>query len=220
MTRKRKKQAHQGEEAEGEVILDEENVISIRLAKQVATATVEEIEEEEEDEAGDELVLRDEPKKPPLLCGEHSSDLGLSENEMEKLRQDIRDELSTIGAKAMKELTPSREYVHVIELSQSDQKPINLSYHRRVPFHQRVAFRKLIRELEEAKLIKKSKSAWAAPVRLVAKPDGSIRMTINFKKLNDVTKKDAFPLPHIEDLYMQIYAKRVFTKVDCYSGFY
>ena len=52
------------------------------------------------------------------------------------------------------------------------------------------------------------------------KPDGSIRMTIDYKRLNCVTKKDAYPLPNIEDLYMKLYPMRWFTKIDCYSGFY
>ena len=203
-----------------QVMLDDENVISICPVEKLAERIADEVEQVSEEVDQEELALRDEPKKPPLLCGGHSVESGLGEKEIERLRQDIKNELSTISAKTMKELTPSQEFRHVIELAEPNQPPINLSFHRRVPFHQRTAFRLLIKELEDASLIKKSKSAWAAPVRLVAKPDGSIRMTINFKRLNDVTKKDAFPLPHIEDLYMQIYAKQVFTKVDCYSGFY
>lgn len=49
-------------------------------------------------------------------------------------------------------------------------------------------------------VIRPSKSPWAAPLKLVPKPDGTQRPVVSFIRLNDVTIADAMPLPHIDDL--------------------
>ena len=69
-------------------------------------------------------------------------------------------------------------------------------------------------------LIVHSKSAWLSPMHLVSKPDGSIRITIDYRKLNAVTVKDAFPLPNIQHIFLQLTGARVFSKLDLSSGYY
>ena len=48
-------------------------------------------------------------------------------------------------------------------------------------------------------VIKTSNSLWASPVVLVAKRDGSTRFSIDYRKLNAITKLDSFPLPGVDD---------------------
>ncbi|KAG1440781.1 hypothetical protein G6F56_011776 [Rhizopus delemar] len=63
-------------------------------------------------------------------------------------------------------------------------------------------------------------SLWAAPVILVKKKNGDYRMVIDYRKLNAVTKKDAYPLPRIDDLLDTLGKAKVFSALDMRAGFH
>jgi hypothetical protein len=63
--------------------------------------------------------------------------------------------------------------------------------------------KKQLTELQEAGYIRPSSSPWGAPVLFVQKKDGSQRMCVDYRSLNDVTVKNKYPLPRIEDLIDQ-----------------
>jgi hypothetical protein len=75
-------------------------------------------------------------------------------------------------------------------------------------------------ELQEAGYIRLSSSPWGAPVLFVQKKDGSQRMCIDYRSLNDVTIKNKYHLPRIEDLFDQMSGARVFSKIDLRSGYH
>ena len=52
----------------------------------------------------------------------------------------------------------------------------------------------------ENNIIQESKSLWSSPVNLVLKQDNSIRVTIDYKQLNNATVKDAYPMPRIDKI--------------------
>ena len=54
----------------------------------------------------------------------------------------------------------------------------------------------------------------------VKKKDGTLRMCIDYQQINDVTVKNKYPLPRIEDLFDQLKGASVFSKVDLQSGYY
>ena len=58
-----------------------------------------------------------------------------------------------------------------------------------------------IKELLEKGYIRPSSSPWGAPVLLVEKKDGTLRMVVDYRSLNDVTIKNKYPLPMINDLF-------------------
>ena len=59
-----------------------------------------------------------------------------------------------------------------------------------------------------------------SPVLFVAKRDGTIRLCIDYRSLNEVTIKNKYPLPKIEDLFDQLSGAKVFSKIDLRSGYY
>jgi hypothetical protein len=59
-------------------------------------------------------------------------------------------------------------------------------------------------------VIEFSVSPWAAPVVLVMKKDGTLRLCIDFRKLNDITLKDFFPLPRIDDTLNKLNGAKFF----------
>jgi hypothetical protein len=83
-----------------------------------------------------------------------------------------------------------------------------------------VELKKQIDELLEKGYIRPSTSPWAAPVLFVEKKDGTKRMCIDYRALNEVTIKNKYPLPRIEDLFDQLRGASVFSKIDLRSGYH
>jgi hypothetical protein len=83
-----------------------------------------------------------------------------------------------------------------------------------------VELKKQINELSEKCYIKPSTSPWAAPILFVEKKDGTRRMCIDYRALNEVTIKNKYPLPRIEDLFDQLRGASMFLKIDLRSGYH
>jgi hypothetical protein len=77
-----------------------------------------------------------------------------------------------------------------------------------------------IAELQQKGYIHPSSSPWGAPVLFVTKKDGSMRMCIDYRSLNEVTIKNKYPLPRIDDLFDQLQGAKYFSKIDLRSGYH
>jgi hypothetical protein len=80
--------------------------------------------------------------------------------------------------------------------------------------------KKQIEELLSKGFIRPSSSSWGAPTLFVHKKDGSRRMCVDYRSLNDVTIKNKYPLPRIEDLFDQMRGVKVFSNIDLRSGYH
>ena len=65
-----------------------------------------------------------------------------------------------------------------------------------------------------------SSSAWGALVLFVKKKDGSMRLCIDYCALNEVTIKNKYPLPRIDNLFDQLKGAKYFSKIDLRSGYF
>jgi hypothetical protein len=59
-----------------------------------------------------------------------------------------------------------------------------------------------------------------SPYDFVLKKDGTQRLCVNYHALNEVTVKNKYPLPRIDDLFNQLHGVCVFSKIDLRSGYY
>ena len=69
-------------------------------------------------------------------------------------------------------------------------------------------------------LAEPSLSPWASPCILIPKPDGSFRFCTDYRKVNQVTVRDSFPLPRIEELIDSIGQPRYITTIGLQKGYY
>jgi hypothetical protein len=80
--------------------------------------------------------------------------------------------------------------------------------------------KKQLDELLQKGYIRPSISPWGSPVLFVKKKDGSLRMCVDYRQLNEVTIKNKYPLPRIDDLFDQLNGARVFLKIDLRTGYH
>lgn len=100
-----------------------------------------------------------------------------------------------------------------------DARPVKLPP-RRIPLaKQKVAQQEVAKMLEQG-VIEPSFSPWAAPIVLVTKRDQTIRYCIDFRKLNELTVKDAYPLPRIEDNLDALSGSEWYSTLDMASGYW
>lgn len=99
-----------------------------------------------------------------------------------------------------------------------DQVPVKQRY-RRIPPSDCEAVKSHIHQLLQTQVIRESCSPYASPIVLVRKKDNSLRMCVDYRQLNLKTRKDAFPLPRIEETLDMLCGARWFSTMDLASGY-
>ena len=107
---------------------------------------------------------------------------------------------------------------HVIKLV-PDTKPTFRKNYRMSPAELK-ELRERVQEFLEKGIITPSNSPFGAPVLFVKKPDGSLRFTLDYRALNQITEKMRYPLPRIDDLLDQVRGAQYFSSLDLASGYF
>ena len=100
-----------------------------------------------------------------------------------------------------------------------DEAPVRQRY-RRIPPSEYEMAKAHINLLMEAQVITESCSPYASPIVLARKKDGSLRMCVDYRQLNAKTRKDAFPLPRIEESLDALTGAHWFSTMDLASGYH
>jgi hypothetical protein len=130
----------------------------------------------------------------------------------------VVQEFSDVFPEDVSDVPPDREVEFTIDLVPGTS-PISMAPYR-MSASELSELKKQLEELLEKKFIRPSVSPWGAPVLLVKKKEGSMRLCIDYRQLNKVTIKNKYPLPRIDDLMDQLVGACVFSKIDLRSGYH
>ena len=100
-----------------------------------------------------------------------------------------------------------------------DSKPIRQPV-RRISPHRRAEVRSLLNDMLKNGVVEQSSSPWASPIVLVKKKDGSTRFCVDYRRVNSVTRKDAYPLPRIDATLDTLAGSQWFSTLDLLSGYW
>ena len=89
---------------------------------------------------------------------------------------------------------------------------------RRLPPDKLAAAKSEFEEMEKIGIIRKSNSPRASLLHIVPKINGAWRPCGDYRRLNDVTTPDRYPIPHIQDFSIQLSDKSIFPKIDLIRG--
>ena len=134
----------------------------------------------------------------------------------------------------IQDLTAEFPAVFRSELSQDPKLPAkhNVTHHiktsgppifnkfRRLSPEKLQAAKSCFRDLELQGICQKSSSPWSSPLHMVTKKDGSFRPCGDYRRLNNVTEPDHYPLPNIQDITSFLSGARIFSKLDLTKGYY
>lgn len=139
----------------------------------------------------------------------------LSPTEQAQVRMLLQD-YSSVFAAGEGDLGCTGLITHEIPLL--DSVPIRQRY-RRIPPADYEAVKQHIHHLLQNQVVRESSSPYASPIVIVRKKDGQIRLCVDYRHLNAKTRKDAFPLPRIEESLDALCGAEWFSTLDLASGY-
>ncbi|KAL2102866.1 hypothetical protein ACEWY4_002034 [Coilia grayii] len=147
----------------------------------------------------------------PLFQGE-----GLTQEQQSRL-DELLQKWSSVFAAHDEDYGKTSAVLHQIHTGNAP--PVRERY-RPVPPTLYPELRTLIQGMLDGGVITESASPWAAPVVLVRKKDGGLRFCVDYRKLNSVTHKDAYPLPRIEESLTGLRKAAWYSTLDLASGYW
>jgi len=102
---------------------------------------------------------------------------------------------------------------------QSHHQPIQ-SYPYRKSAKETQIINEQVKEMLANHVIRPSSSPWSSPVVIIKKKDGSPRFCVDYRKLNQITERDVYPLPRIDDIIDKLAGSQYFTTLDLKAGYW
>ncbi|KAF8748197.1 hypothetical protein RHS01_10968 [Rhizoctonia solani] len=138
-------------------------------------------------------------------------------NPLADLPKQYHEFARVFGEEEFKVLPPHREYDISIDLT-PDAKLTPGPIYGMTDAESKALKQHIDKELATGK-IRPSTSSAGAPVMFVKKADGSLRLVVDYRKLNEVTQKNVYPLPRQDDLMAKLRHAKIFTKLDLQWGY-
>ncbi|UYV75151.1 K02A2.6-like [Cordylochernes scorpioides] len=172
-------------------------------------------------------------KNQTLCFGSQPAEVNLMEESEQKEHEEpqfqINENLAYTEKEQLKQVLEKYEDLFSSGLGRS-----NLAKHRidtegakpikhkpyRVSAKEREIIKEQIDEMLRDGIIRPSSSPWSFPVILVKKRDGKYRFCVDYRKLNDVTVKDVYPIPRIDEVLDTLHGSKYFSAIDLKSGYW
>ena len=132
----------------------------------------------------------------------------------ERIMQEYKDVFAPIA----KGLPPKRTHDHHIELIPHAQPVSKPAY--RLSASENDELKAQLDKLIAHGHIRSSRSPFGSPVLFVKKKDGSMRMCVDYRALNNITVKNAYPLPRVDELLDRLAGAKYFSKIDLQQGYH
>ena len=162
-------------------------------------------------------LVQSDPKLDEFLWSVvEESGAELSEEQKEQFFVLLR-EFGDVFAQSSSDFGRTSKLEH--EIHTGDSTPVRQAVCRLSP-HCRQEVQKLLHTMLNEGVVQPSKSPWASQIVLVRKKDNSFRFCVDYHKLNEVTHKDAYPLPRIDDTLNTLAGSKWFSTLDMLSGYW
>ena len=117
------------------------------------------------------------------------------------------------------QIIPGRTNLVEHDVQTGDAHPVKLPPYR-LPHAYRGSVQNEIQEMLEQGIIEPSSSAWSAPIVLVKKKDGSLRLCVDYRRLNGVSEADAYPMPRVDYLIDRLGKSCFISTMDLTRGYW
>ena len=135
-----------------------------------------------------------------------------TEDDLTGIPCELVDYLDVFSKVAALKLPAHRSADLAIDLEPGKFPPLRPIY--KMPPVESIALKEYLTENLQQGFIESSTSPFGAPILFVKKPDGSLRLCVDYRGLNSVTRKNVYPLPIINELFNEVQGARYFSKLD------
>jgi hypothetical protein len=151
----------------------------------------------------------------PTYQADEKVETDLDEDQQQQLNQLLEEYADLFDTSR-----PGRTNVIQHEINTGNNPPIALKpYYRRSPLEKEFIKEEIDRMLKE-NIISPSDSPWSAPVVVAKKKNGKFRFCVDYRQLNQITIKDQYPLPRIDDLLDTFGKAKYFSTLDLTCGYW
>ena len=164
--------------------------------------------EEVQEEVDDVISWDDQGGEETPVVSDHLSTT--QRKELDELIHEFRDVLSN---------QPGKTHIAEHRIKTGATTPIRRPPHR-LPHAYRETVKEELEQMEREGIIERSSSEWAFPIVLVKKKDGSLRMCVDYRRLNAVAEADAYPMPRVDDLIDRLGKAKFITTLDLARGYW
>lgn len=161
------------------------------------------------------------PESPDLTTFIGMIDVDLRDNEAKNLNQQERRQLNDLLQQHQSVFAESGSPTTVLEhrINIGDNQPVATSPYRLPPL-KRQQLKIELDEMLRQHIIEESDSPFASPVVMIPKKDGSTRVCIDYRRLNEITVPDQYPMPRIDDLLHEANSSSFMSTIDLRSGYW